>query len=239
MDHRSQFPALLTYRYSCDIRVLRTMRERTMGNSVTQLYKKLLEQHSQAWTQRVLQYLTACEPFTKFSVVRPAAFAEPPLSPVLPKPKWLLAVYARDVLGGLHEVEAKITSIIGSVLKMDSTKKVTKKLAGAAAGAAAWCTNVGNEHGQVLVSVLTAGEGRYTGTRCNQVLDEGRGLLALVLINFLHGEALEFSELHHQTAFVSSFPRFSLRFLLLSKLLQFLGHLSDLRCVLQEQLFIL
>ncbi|KAI8481567.1 hypothetical protein Bbelb_406670 [Branchiostoma belcheri] len=29
---------------------------------------------------------------------------------------------------------------------MDSTKKVTKKLAGAAAGAAAWVTNVGNEH---------------------------------------------------------------------------------------------
>ena len=43
---------------------------------------------------------------------------------------------------------------------MDSTKKVTKKLSGAAAGTAAWCTNVGNEHGQVLVSVMTAGEGQ-------------------------------------------------------------------------------
>ncbi|XP_035990887.1 uncharacterized protein LOC118562569 [Fundulus heteroclitus] len=42
---------------------------------------------------------------------------------------------------------------------MDSTKKVTKKLAGAAANTAGWCTNVGNEHGQVLVSVLTAAEG--------------------------------------------------------------------------------
>ena len=47
-------------RYSCDIRVLRMMRERTMGNRVTQLYKKLQEQHSEAWLQRVLQYLTAC-----------------------------------------------------------------------------------------------------------------------------------------------------------------------------------
>ncbi|XP_048106082.1 uncharacterized protein LOC125299049 [Alosa alosa] len=160
MGHRSQFPALLTYRYTCDIRVLRMMRERTMGNSVTQLYKKLLEQHSEAWMQRVLQYLTACEPFTRLSAVHPPAFAEPPLLPDLPKPKWLLAVYARDVLGRLHEVKAKITSIFGSVLKMDYTKKVTKKLAGAAAGTAAWCTNVGNEHGQVLVSVLTAGEGQ-------------------------------------------------------------------------------
>ncbi|KAL0165246.1 hypothetical protein M9458_040999 [Cirrhinus mrigala] len=125
--------------------------ERTLGNSVTQLYKKLMEQHSEAWTQRVLQYLTACEPFTRSSLVQPPVFAEPPLLPALPKPK--------DVLGRLHEVKAKITSVLGCVLKMDSTKKVTKKLAGAAAGTAAWCTNVGNEHGQVLVSVLTAAEG--------------------------------------------------------------------------------
>ena len=58
-----------------------------MGNSVTQLYKKLQEQHSEAWLQRVLQYLTACEPFTRLSLVRPPAFAEPPELPDLPKPK--------------------------------------------------------------------------------------------------------------------------------------------------------
>lgn len=113
-------------RYSCGIRVLRMMRERTMGNSVTQLYKKLQEQHSEAWMERVLQYLTACEPFTRSTVVRPSVFAEPPCLPALPKPKWLLAVYARDVLSRLHEVKAKITSIFGSVLKMDSTKKVSQ-----------------------------------------------------------------------------------------------------------------
>nr|XP_055075103.1 uncharacterized protein LOC129454565 [Misgurnus anguillicaudatus] len=99
MGHRSQFPALLTYRYSCDNRVLRMMRERTQGNSVTQLYKKLMEKHSEAWTQRVLQYLTACEPFTRSSLVQPPVFAEPTSLPALPKPKWLLAVYTRDVLG--------------------------------------------------------------------------------------------------------------------------------------------
>lgn len=113
-------------RYSCDNRVLRMMRERTLGNSVTQLYKKLMEQHSEAWTQRVLQYLTACEPFTRSSLVQPPVFAEPPILPALPKPKWLLAVYARDVLGRLHEVKAKITSVFGCVLKMDSTKKVSQ-----------------------------------------------------------------------------------------------------------------
>ncbi|XP_076460320.1 uncharacterized protein LOC143293387 isoform X2 [Babylonia areolata] len=42
---------------------------------------------------------------------------------------------------------------------MDSTKKITKKLRGYSAGTASWATNVGNEHGQVLISVLTTNEG--------------------------------------------------------------------------------
>ena len=69
------------HRYSCDIRLLRIMRERTMGNSSTQLYKKLQEQHSEKWLQRVLQYLTACEPFTRLPLVHPPAFAKPPELP--------------------------------------------------------------------------------------------------------------------------------------------------------------
>ncbi|MED6288568.1 hypothetical protein CHARACLAT_027900, partial [Characodon lateralis] len=128
--------------YSCDYCVVIMMRERTHGNSVTQLYKKLQEEHSAAWTRRALEY------FTDSSIIEP-----------LSKPKWLLSVYTRDVLSRLPEVRAKITSVFGSVLKMNSTKKVTKKLAGAAANTAGWCTNVGNEHGQVLVSMLTAAEG--------------------------------------------------------------------------------
>ena len=37
--------------------------------------------------------------------------------------------------------------------------QITKKLAGFERGAAAWCTNVGNERGEVLQCVLTTGEG--------------------------------------------------------------------------------
>ena len=37
--------------------------------------------------------------------------------------------------------------------------QVVKKLAGHSQGTASWSTNVGNEHGQVLMSVLTASEG--------------------------------------------------------------------------------
>ena len=72
---------------------------------------------------------------------------------------WLMSVYARDILSRLPQLLATCTSVFGNVLKIDSTKKVCKKLQGTAAGRASWCTNVGNERGEVLISVLTESEG--------------------------------------------------------------------------------
>ncbi|XP_061621431.1 uncharacterized protein LOC133474111 [Phyllopteryx taeniolatus] len=63
------------------------------------------------------------------------------------------------VLPHLPENKARITSVFGNVLQMDSTKKMVKKLAGAAAGTAAWVTNAENEHRQELMSGLTVAEG--------------------------------------------------------------------------------
>ena len=70
-----------------------------------------------------------------------------------------MSVYARDILSRLPQLLATCTEIFGSVLKIDSTKKIVKKLQGVAAGSASWCTNVGNERGEVLISVLTESEG--------------------------------------------------------------------------------
>ena len=56
-------------------------------------------------------------------------------------------------------VKASITSVYGRILKMNSTKKIVRKLAGGSAGTASWATNVGNENGQVLMSVMTVNEG--------------------------------------------------------------------------------
>ena len=72
---------------------------------------------------------------------------------------WLMSVYARDILSRLPQLLATCTAIFGNVLKIDSTKKVSKKLQGTAAGSASWCTNIGNERGEVIVSVLTESEG--------------------------------------------------------------------------------
>ena len=69
-----------------------------------------------------------------------------------------MSVYARDILSRLPQLLATCTPVFGSVLKIDSTK-VCKKLQGTAAGNTSWRTNVGNERGEVLVSVLTESEG--------------------------------------------------------------------------------
>ncbi|XP_070998759.1 uncharacterized protein [Oncorhynchus clarkii lewisi] len=155
--HRCQFPAILTYKLSCDLRVVRMLRSRPLGNSASQTYRKLCESHSESWMRSCIRYLGECEQFLALGTGR--QFTDPPEMPPVPSPVLLLTVYSRDVQSRLDEVKARVTSIFGSILKMDSTKKVTKKLAGTAADTAAWVTNVGNEHGQVLVSVLTAGEG--------------------------------------------------------------------------------
>ncbi|MEQ2281716.1 hypothetical protein AMECASPLE_033318 [Ameca splendens] len=71
----------------------------------------------------------------------------------------LLSTYARETFSRMEELQASVTSVFGSILKMDSTKKVIKKLAGADAGTAQWMSSVGNELGQVLICVVTAAEG--------------------------------------------------------------------------------
>jgi len=70
-----------------------------------------------------------------------------------------MSVYARDILSRLPQLLATCTAVFGTILKIDSTEKVCKKLQGTAAGSASWCTNVGNERGEVLMSVLTESEG--------------------------------------------------------------------------------
>ncbi|MED6249845.1 hypothetical protein ATANTOWER_020645 [Ataeniobius toweri] len=97
--------------------------------------------------------------FLQRPALLPVTFPEPPQLDVVPSCKWLLSVYSQDILAKLEDIKAHITSTYGSILKMDSTKKITKKLAGTAKRTALWLTSVGNEHGQILISVLTAQEG--------------------------------------------------------------------------------
>ncbi|KAI4792192.1 hypothetical protein KUCAC02_033552 [Chaenocephalus aceratus] len=132
LAHRSEFRVILTQKFACDIRVIRLLRERGLGNSLTRVLKQLRENHTEEWLHRVARYTTECVGFLQ----GPVTFPEPPEPAAVPSCKWLLSVYSQDILARLEEIKARITSTYGSILKMDSTRKITKKLAGTAKGAA-------------------------------------------------------------------------------------------------------
>ncbi|XP_060905128.1 uncharacterized protein LOC132982594 [Labrus mixtus] len=159
LAHRLEFRLILTQKYACDIRVIRFLRERTLGNSPSRLVKQLRENHSEEWLQRLCQYLGACSDFVGRPSLFPVVFQDPPEPVAIPTYKWMLAVYGWDILSRLEHIKASITSTFGSILKMDSTKKITRKLSGIAKGTALWLSSVSNEVGQILISVLTAQEG--------------------------------------------------------------------------------
>ncbi|XP_054874905.1 uncharacterized protein LOC118469151 isoform X2 [Amphiprion ocellaris] len=116
-----QFPAILMYRLSCDLRVVAQLKSRTLGNSATQLCNTLRETHTDSWMRRAIHYLGVCEQFLALGSVR-WQFPPTPQMPPLPSLEWLLTVYGYDVLMRLEEYKARITSTFGSIIKMDSTK---------------------------------------------------------------------------------------------------------------------
>ncbi|GFN91715.1 hypothetical protein PoB_001822100 [Plakobranchus ocellatus] len=145
--HRSYFPAVLTYHLALDKRVVALVKDRSLGNSTTQLARKLQEKHTHDYLERKLRYFSTVG---KLLQQMPGMKIKdcPPYRPS-PSPKWLLSVYVTDVFSRLEGLKSAITSTLGKILKMDSTKRVTKKLTGTGSRTAAWLTNVGNEHGHV------------------------------------------------------------------------------------------
>ncbi|XP_062605045.1 uncharacterized protein LOC134266846 [Saccostrea cucullata] len=159
---RSTFPCILTLKNTCDLKVVRLMRQRGLGNSSSAVRKQVREQHGESYLIKLQMYLSNCREF-KASVDRgffvPTQFSEPPIPAEIPGYSWFMKVYQLDVLQRVDYIKAHLTSQFGNILKMDSTKKITNKLAGKGRKTAMWATNIGNEHGQVLMSVLTVGEG--------------------------------------------------------------------------------
>ncbi|KAJ8010710.1 hypothetical protein DPEC_G00077940 [Dallia pectoralis] len=159
LPHRRKFRIILTRQYACDIRVIRMLRERTLGNSPACLVTQLRENHGEEWLDRLADYMGECVTYANRPSLFPVMFQEPPEPVDVPSRRWLLSVYGRDLISRIDHIQSSITSTFGSILKMASTKKITKKLAGTAKGTALWVSSMGNEIGQILVSVLTAQDG--------------------------------------------------------------------------------
>ncbi|KAI4819925.1 hypothetical protein KUCAC02_027927 [Chaenocephalus aceratus] len=142
-----------------DLQVLAQMKGRTLGNSASRLHSFLVEQHTAEWMRRSIHYLNTCRKLEVAGVQMPPPQPPPQMVPV-PSSGWLLSTFVLESFTRIEELKAKVTSTFGSILKMGSTKKVTKKMAGADSGTALCMSSVGNELGQVLMSVLTAAEDR-------------------------------------------------------------------------------
>ena len=111
-------------RLACDRAVIGQMHARTLGNGVSRLRSYLVEQHTRDWMVRWTQYLSVQRKCLGPGVAAPQLSVPPAMHPV-PSLMWLMAVYVRDALPRLEEAKARVTSIFGDILKMDSTKKVS------------------------------------------------------------------------------------------------------------------
>ncbi|GFO40157.1 hypothetical protein PoB_006666200 [Plakobranchus ocellatus] len=150
--HRSYFPAVLSYHFTLDERVVALLKDRSLGNSSTKLARKLQENHTHDYLERKLRYFSTVGKFLQLMSGMKVNDC-PPYRPS-PSPKWLPSVYVTDVFSRLEELKSAITSTLGKILKIDSTKRVTKKLAGTGSKTAAWVTIVRNEHGQRMAQGL-------------------------------------------------------------------------------------
>ena len=145
VDVCSCFPAVLTRKYGCDMAVVGLLQAQTLGNSPTALCYNLHEVHSEEWMRKQLSYLGDSErhryltymynvytcavthhPFRKRHLLGAAVtrYEEAAPFPRFPGPKWFLVVYTCDVWSRLPELQAAVISVFGSILKVDSTKKV-------------------------------------------------------------------------------------------------------------------
>ena len=158
---RARFSVVLTHNYACDQAVISLLRACTVGNSSTAFQHNLWEVHSEEWLRKQLLYLTDCQRHQKslqtMKLPQPL-YQETTHFPNFPTASWLLSTYVLDVWSRLPFLMAMVTSTFVGILKIDSTKKVCKKLQGSSAGSASWATNIGNERGEILQCVLIASE---------------------------------------------------------------------------------
>ncbi|KAK6302324.1 hypothetical protein J4Q44_G00266790 [Coregonus suidteri] len=85
-------------------------------------------------------------------------FQAPPPPRELPSARLLRHAFLLAEANNVQDYRSQILSTFGTVLKMDSTKKVVKKLSGEGGGSAEWFTSIENEHSQIVSFVLTCEE---------------------------------------------------------------------------------
>ena len=115
------------------MKVIRLFRQWGLGYSSSSSDSKLEAHYFEEWYQKCIRYLSDAEGFITVAatgLVAPVNFLDPTKQLPVPRAKWPMQFDAQDVLQRLDVTKARITSLFGRVLKLDSSKKVVKKLAG-------------------------------------------------------------------------------------------------------------
>lgn len=96
------------------------------------------EIHSEEWGRRALQYLSDCELHKRGSrlVTTVTVYRPPPAYRPVPLAQWFETAHGNEIVQHVQEMQGVITTD-----KLDSTKKITKKLASGIDGTAA-CMDV-------------------------------------------------------------------------------------------------
>eukprot|EP00795_Rhopilema_esculentum_P001125 gene1125-15467_t len=148
---------------SPDRSVVSMLSSRKLGNSPSSLQSTMSELHTEEWLRRYAEYLRECVLYSKGVLAGTAQdYQKEEGFKKIPKSQWFLACYARDMWKRLESLRSTLTSTFESVLKIDATKKVCKKLAGSDSYFASFAVNVGNEWGEILQSVITSSESSAT-----------------------------------------------------------------------------
>ncbi|XP_074467496.1 uncharacterized protein LOC141753071 [Sebastes fasciatus] len=160
--HRAVFPAILTSKRGVDKNVVRLLRDRTEGNTLIKVWRQIQENHVEEYLHRKDLYTThlmtvVAERGGTVSAFR-HTFQAPPPQRELPSALILRHAFLLSEANNVQDYRNQILSTFGTVLKMDSTKKVMKKLSCEGQGSAEWFTSIGNEHSQILSFVLTCEE---------------------------------------------------------------------------------
>ena len=136
------------------------MGSRTLGNSSHALRNKLHESHNTHHMKLSFEYMDACEKCSQQISFqkKDLTFTLFPSYRVLPTAQWLLLTCVNDAWARLDSCKSQITSTFADILKIDSTKKILRKLSGKVRHTASWVTNVSNSYGGILQCVLTSAE---------------------------------------------------------------------------------
>ncbi|KAK3520143.1 hypothetical protein QTP70_015604 [Hemibagrus guttatus] len=149
------------YRRGVDKSVLRLLHDCTEGNTMVKVWRQIQENHFEEYLHHKDLYTTLL-----MSLVEPGGivsamghrFQAPPPPRELPSARLLCHAFLLAEANNVEDYRSQILSVFGTVLKMDSTKKVVKKLSGEGHGSAECFTSIGNEHSQIVSFVLTCEE---------------------------------------------------------------------------------